>query len=103
DRAQVLAESTGPVEVNREARNVGRGKEGKPLNVVPVGMPDEKRQLAALRLDQFHPEVADASAGVDDDLLGAVGELEAGGVAPMAGGLWGGDGDGAARAPETPV
>ena len=68
------------------ARDVGGGKEWEALDVVPMGVAEEKMDSpltsAARALHELQPQPAEPGAAIDDDRLAGGLDLDAGGVAP---------------------
>ena len=82
---------------------VNRGKERQALDVIPVGVGNEEREVERLGLEfakQRDAELAQAGAGVEDDDVFAAADFNAGGVAAITDGSPPRRGNRAANAPK---
>ena len=68
--------------------------------MVPVGVADQQMDIALVACDQLFAQRADAGTGVDNQTGVAGPDLNAGRIAAVAHAVRGGDGVGAAHAPE---
>ena len=82
--AEGLVEVLFPVDLDLPAGGVGGGEKGKALDVVPMGVGDEKVEALRRVGHEFAAKFADAGAGVEDELQSVVEHGEAGGVAAVA-------------------
>jgi hypothetical protein len=85
------------------ARIVDRPEERQALDVVPVRVGEEQREIERMTfefLEQGLAQFSQAGAGIKDDEVVAVADFDAGGVAAIAHGARSGRGDGTADAPE---
>src|SRR5262249_36749032 len=93
----------GTVDVQGRRLFVGRAEEGKPLDVVPMGVADEQVQgerLTGGLLQERLAELADTGARVEDEDVAAAAHLHADGGAAIQRGAGTGRRDRAPRAAE---
>ena len=100
NRFEIFAEALGAVDVQLEAGRVGGSEKRETLDVVPVGVGDEKVQPSRGGLGDLEAEFADAGAGVEDETVVAMHDRQAGGIAAVAEKAGARRGRGAARSPE---
>lgn len=80
-----------------------REKERQPLDVIPMGVGEENRELDRLLpelLLQVHPKRPDPGAGIEDDQFAVGAHLHATGVSAITHGAGAGNRDGTADTPE---